>query len=215
MENHLNQPKPTKPANKALRIVLVIVILAIAGYGIYAYISGNTNTTLNMNAAVNTNTSTKSNSNLVSNINSPSNMNTTVNTSDWKTYNNDIYGFSVKYPSDFQSWEAELTAAVSNSRTDGLLFDVGFRPEGMQGSVFLIRTFSKSLEEVARINPQEHGTLTSETIQVGGKTAVRMTGEVRRYGIQGSKYSYIFTVNNYRNEADLSTFDDMLKTVNF
>jgi hypothetical protein len=72
-----NQPNQTpKPANKVQWIVLVIVILAVAGYGIYAYISRNTNNANNTNPTVNTNHA--SNTNTLININTAINSSTPI-----------------------------------------------------------------------------------------------------------------------------------------
>ncbi len=204
-----NQPQASKPTNQALWIVLVIIIVAAAGYGLYAYFAGNTNN--NANTVANTNTA---NTNVATNTNG-SNTNTATNTnvdmSGWKAYTNDKYRFTIQYPENLVSWEAELSPEVAEQRADGHLFDVGFRPENLQGSILVVRVFSKPLAEVTT-DSQEHGALTDETMTLGGKTAIKMTENVRRYGIEDGNYSYIIENNNYKTESDLTIFDEMLQT---
>jgi hypothetical protein len=125
MENQPNQSP--KPVNKSVWIVLVIVILVIAGYGIYALIvkdtdntnntniPSNTNHAANTNASVNTNSSTNTNSaansnattNAVANSNTNSATNTNIDTSGWKTYEDEKFGFTFKYPDGWKLSEYE------------------------------------------------------------------------------------------------------------
>ncbi|MDD5039970.1 MAG: hypothetical protein PHY34_02360 [Patescibacteria group bacterium] len=113
-------PQPTKPASKALWVVLLILVLAAAGYGVYAYLADqdnentnqNANTSANTNSSVNASTNTSANTNAAVNTNSTANVNantntstnTNIDTSGWKTYENDTYNYSVQYPTD---WSAE------------------------------------------------------------------------------------------------------------
>ena len=103
-----NQQQPTKSTNPTMWIILIVIILVIAGIGIYVYISGNTNE--NTNTAANTNKSTNENVNVVSNTNTAQNANTATNTnidtSEWKTYENTVLGFSLQYPADWTLVEA-------------------------------------------------------------------------------------------------------------
>ena len=212
-----NEPQtPSKSSNSTMMWVVLIVILTIAAVGIYLWWQNsqtNTNTAgnenvnkiLNVNSGVNANTNTAGNTNLPTNTN-------TVDTSGWETYANSEFLFSIQYPSEFTRWETKLSSEVAGQRTDGLLFDVGFRPVGLQGSILVVRVFSKSLEVATLANPSEHGTLTSESIDLNGVSALKMTGNARRYGVRGKNYSYIIEVNNYRNESDLNMFDKMLRT---
>lgn len=77
-----------------------MVVLAI-GVGLYAFFSqteeqGNVNVVKNVNLVTNTNTA--------------SNTNTATDTSDWLTYENEEYGFHLKYPSN---WETEVRENTS------------------------------------------------------------------------------------------------------
>jgi hypothetical protein len=131
MENQ--QPQPSKPTNKALWIVLVIVILAIVGYGIYTYVSGrgnentnNVNTTINQNTNVTANsntglsTNTAVNTNTVANTNTAVNTNTstntnTVDTTGWKTYKDQEYNYTLEYPKEWTYERIYLTKDPTNT----------------------------------------------------------------------------------------------------
>jgi hypothetical protein len=107
MENQPNQP--SKPANKSLWIVLVIVILALAGYGIYAYVSGNTNnanTTSNINSTINTN--------VAENSNSVGNINTTPTISGPTTYENSVIPFTLGIPASATVREQHVSSNIVN-----------------------------------------------------------------------------------------------------
>lgn len=202
MENNQNQQQPIKPNNPTPWIIIIIlIILGIGAYFLFFQEKGiNTN---NANATTNTNT--------VVNLNTNTNTNTNIDTSDWKTYTNTQYNFSIQYPNDFIYWETKLSTDLANQRVDGLLFDAGFRPQDLQGSVLAIRVFSKSLEKITE-STQEHGNLTNKTISINNQTAIVMTDNIRRYGIQTNEYTYIIETNNYRNENDLEIFDTMFQT---
>lgn len=91
METQPNQHQ--KGGTKALWIVLIIVALAVVGYGIYAYVPGNTNNANNANVSVSINTDTDGNryadvnvqatildSNVAATSNQAININSTTNT---------------------------------------------------------------------------------------------------------------------------------------
>ncbi|EKD56884.1 MAG: hypothetical protein ACD_58C00056G0002 [uncultured bacterium] len=127
MQTPQNQPQPAKPTNPAMWIVLVLVILGVAGYGLYAFVTGdtndnqNTNQVTNSNTAVNTNTTvnTNVNSNQMANSNINSAINANINTSGWKTYLDQDSGLTIKYPSDWMTIESEYMT-------------VGFRPTDLE-----------------------------------------------------------------------------------
>lgn len=118
MDNQPNQPQSTKPSNKTLWAVLIIVILAVAGYGIYAYVSGNTNNNQNTNLVANTNATTNVNTisntntvtNTATNLNANTTTNTNIDTSEWKTYENNTYDYSIKYPNNWRVAEDYMKA---------------------------------------------------------------------------------------------------------
>lgn len=74
--------------NKTLWIIIILVILAALGYGIYRYQGNVTSTTVQP-----TTTTTNSTPTVPS-----SNQNDTAT---WKTYHNDKYGLEFKYPAEF------------------------------------------------------------------------------------------------------------------
>ena len=89
---------------------LTISLLVLAGCttqtATNTNVVNNTNTTVNTNTANdNTNivvTNSNENTNEVVNENTNSDQGSEVDTSDWLTYTNDEYGFSFKYPKDWQ-----------------------------------------------------------------------------------------------------------------
>ena len=116
-----NQPQPTKPTNKALWIVLIIVVLAIAGYGIYTLISNKDNeNTNNTNSTVNQNTNVVANANTVLNTNTAVNLNTNIDTSGWKNFSNNKYGFSVKMPQSWQVTQSSVNRDTFNYESFGI-----------------------------------------------------------------------------------------------
>lgn len=144
MENQPNQP--SKPANKALWIVLIIIVLVIAGYGVFALIlkntnnantTSNTNTAVNANTAVNTNSAVNRNSNVnsVTNANTNSATNTNIDTSGWKTYESEKYGFRVKYP---DTWiQSQSAVNRDNFRYESISFNPGLgKNAGYQINVY-------------------------------------------------------------------------------
>lgn len=88
--------------------------------------NGNTNS--NVNAAANTNTATNENTNVAE-----TNTNTTVH-SDWKTYANTEYGFSLQYPNDWGTPRptnpdnAPLLLTINFQNTTNLQQDISGNP---------------------------------------------------------------------------------------
>jgi len=92
-------------------IVATVVVAGIAGY--FLFKAGNTKETENQNVAVvnlannnttaNLNTPTATNTNQVANNNASVNTNTAADpTAGWKTYTNEAFHYTVKYPTDYQ-----------------------------------------------------------------------------------------------------------------
>jgi len=227
MENQENQQEPTTNKTSPTLWVSIILVIIVLGVGVYFMFmqddttnTNNANTTVNSNNTVNENVNTVSNTNIETNTNTEINTNSSINlntnttsntnvdTSGWETYENSKYNFTVYYPQELIKWETEISEAVRNQRGDGLRLDVGFRPEDLQGSIFVIRVFSKSIEEVTK-SSQEFGELTNEIITINGKTATKMSAGTNRYGIDGDEYSYIVEVNNFRDNDDLEIFDEI------
>jgi preprotein translocase subunit YajC len=125
-----NQQQPTKSTNSAMWI-MAIIILIVLGVGVYFLffqekgtntnnaniitnqnenVATDTNTISNVNVVANTNTVVNSNTNTTTNTNTAANintntvanLNTNVDMSGWKTYKNDTYKYSLKYPNDWK-----------------------------------------------------------------------------------------------------------------
>ncbi|PIS41086.1 MAG: hypothetical protein COT25_04975, partial [Candidatus Kerfeldbacteria bacterium CG08_land_8_20_14_0_20_42_7] len=96
MEENMLQNMPKK-GNPALWIILIVVVLiavaAILYFGDFFNANSNTNTVANTNTE--TNTIVKENVDLT--------LNTEIilDTTDWKTYNNSNFKYSIKYPSNW------------------------------------------------------------------------------------------------------------------
>ena len=103
------QFQPNQKPNQTIWIIAVVIVLAVAAYGIWTAMSGsnannntNTNIAVNQNANLNTNTNSAANTNTSTNENANDNTNSSViDTSEWKTYTNEGYEYSVKYPREW------------------------------------------------------------------------------------------------------------------
>ena len=60
-----------------------------------------------------------------------------IDTSDWKTYRNEKYGFEIKYPKNY----ADLSLIKSNEA----LLDVGIKNNGSYGNYFILRTLAPTI----------------------------------------------------------------------
>ena len=117
MDNQSSQPV-NKTSTTAMMWVIFVVVLIVAGLGIYLWWqSGERNT--NTNTLVNTTNTLNQNVNAAVNTNSASNVNT-VDTSDWKTYKNDAYGISFTLPKD---WTLENKRVTHGQYQDNLPSD--------------------------------------------------------------------------------------------
>jgi len=103
------QPKPPVKKSKIVPIIIIVVVLIIAAGVILWFFDNEPIHRICCGSNVNTTT--------VVNTNTASNTNTTTDTSDWLTYENEGYGFTLKYPGN---WEA-----VDNANEWGRV--VGFR----------------------------------------------------------------------------------------
>jgi hypothetical protein len=138
MEENMPQNTPKQGNQTAvLWIILAAVIIIILG-GLYYYMqktepSTNSNVVVNTNRATNTaantntaNNTNSANTNIVANTNTSVNTNSaTIDTSDWKTYTNQTYKFSFKYPPD---WKVTKTDEAIDAITvyTGEVPDTGF-----------------------------------------------------------------------------------------
>ena len=96
---------------------LATSLLLLAGCTTQTVTNTNTNVVSNTNATVNTNTSNDNTNAVVTESieNTNADQGSEVDTSDWLTYTNDEYGFSLKYPRDWVLEENENTATDSSS----------------------------------------------------------------------------------------------------
>ena len=91
--------------------IIIIAVLVIAAGVIWYVTTGNDNINTNLS---NTNNTTNHNANLNENVNAMvnenmnTNTNSSLNTSDWKTYTNEKYGYSVKYPNNYRVMEGDI-----------------------------------------------------------------------------------------------------------
>jgi len=131
-QNPNQMSKPTA----LIVIIVIIIILGIGGYFLFTQEQGtntnNTNiTTTNTNQAVNTNTT--SNTNLVTNANTNTVTNTTANTnidtSGWKTYENEEYGYTLKYPTNWTYEDIYLTEDPLGAFPTPIKYSVFYSPE--------------------------------------------------------------------------------------
>ena len=109
----------------------------------------NTNTTSNTNSETNTNSGTNTNSspnannadntNGSTNTNSVNNTNAPIDTSDWKTYTNVQYGYSIRYP--------ESCTYTESTNSGGLLLT---NWSGCGMDVFIDSLDNKTVEEWAQ-----------------------------------------------------------------
>ena len=115
-----NQQKPTKKSSYTTWVIIIVVIIIALGVGSYfLFFQEEGTNTNNANTAVNTNTTTNtnavSNANTTTNTNTVANTNTEIDTSDWLTYTNSEYGYTMKYPSDWTVEEKSLTEDPYNA----------------------------------------------------------------------------------------------------
>jgi len=134
-----------------------------------------------------------------------------VDTSDWQTYRNEEYGFELKYPGDYDYWEASYPP---NSQS-GLLIDIGFRPDDIQGSVFVVRVSGLSLENLIVKNPSSYGEITNDKIEVDESTGIKFSGHLPRIiGLEKDNYTFFFETSGIR-KKDALVFDQILSTFKF
>lgn len=115
-------------------IVILVVVIVLAG-GAYYFLSQNdtnTNSTNNANAAVNsvgngnenTNASANANVNQTTNenVNAETNSNTVVDTTGWRTYENNALGYSFEYP---DTWQYMTFDNIDQRTSEATVFGTG------------------------------------------------------------------------------------------
>lgn len=175
------QPIPSKSGGslKWLLIVLVIVIVLGGGYLLYAKYGGGT-------------TPVASPSPVATVTASPiATVNPTASTSvpaDWKTYTNETYGFSFKYPNDYQ-YEESINAAPEGPQAEFTL-TIGKDSTTLRSAIH-VRVYVEST--TSNLN-EPNGMESSSSIDttVDGKTA-------KKY-VAGDSTEYVVVNNNRRFE---------------
>jgi hypothetical protein len=125
MDNPTNQP-PKTTSRVTMWIVLIVVVIAL-GIGAYFLLNrGGTNTnnanTAISNATTNKNVNSTGSTNSVANSNTNTATNANIDTSGWKTYTNQTYNYSFKYPanSNINEEQNQITVYDAN-RTDEIV----------------------------------------------------------------------------------------------
>jgi hypothetical protein len=94
-----------KGANPVIILSITAVLVVLGVVGIYFFVNPEKNENKNTNVVVtdkNININQNKNLNTNQNINKSINTNSSLDeTADWKTYTNDVWGFSFKYPKDW------------------------------------------------------------------------------------------------------------------
>jgi len=202
----MNQPQPTPPymgqpkpaVNKWLLVIFIIVVLAGAGFFWYYFFgpgktSGTTTTT-------------------------PATTTTTDETADWKTYKNDTYGYSIKYPTTIQYKEEEKSVIFSEtSKTNG--------PSVLTITLDTVQN-NQTLDQIIQNKTTDKSFSNSQKTTLDSKPAYEGIGlgSVSTYDIYSVNGNYVynlsFATNNKDTLADLksglsTTQKNMLKTFKF
>jgi hypothetical protein len=135
-----------------------------------------------------------------------------TDTSDWKVYRNEVYGFEIKYPSDWKILE-DYGQVVTNIDFFGSMPDL---PQGTEDH-FLIQIYelgeTLNLKEwVKNFYPEAAKEVTIEDTIINGYPAVIAHVPVE-WTITGGNafilrngYVFVFPIPNERNKAIFSTF---------
>lgn len=193
-----------------ISVLVAIVVIGGIWYAIAQQNGGTYNTNTTNQVVANSNSA---NTNSITNVNSSTNSSVNTNTvpAGWVSYNNTEFGFSLAHPPQLFGWEAKLSEAVAKERKDGLVADFGWRTSSMQGSLFVVSVFSKSLSEV--VATADQGKITSETKTVDSLTLRKMEWIVPTYGVDGQNYSYIIQNGTYGGDDELKTFEEIVSTL--
>lgn len=133
-----------------------------------------------------------------------------IDTSEWKFYRNEEYGFELKYPTNFSYWET-----YTKNKKIPEIVSMGFRPENIQGSVLTISILDISLNKLIDDYNGRYGKPTNKKIEIGGRKGIKFSGYLpRMIGIEKGNYTYYFTCDGIRKE-DKQIFDQILSTFKF
>jgi hypothetical protein len=213
MEENTN-PTPKKGNKTGLVISILAIIIIIAG-ALWYSLSGTNNNTSNANSVVNENVNvvTNENTNVNVNTNSSTNTNSAVDTGDWKIYANEEYGFSFKYPSE---WNIELPISTINHgtyRVESKTPDSGDSPisDSLYAKVEIIpetRNEGSSDELITDIIEES---CVKELEPRGKISSIVSSASVKCEGNTGSEYLdgvvitdlYVLNVNGYYGSSNL------------
>jgi len=196
----------------------IVVVLAAGGYYFLAQENGNTNssnavtvtnTMANENVNGSMNANTELNTNTTSNTNEVTNTNTEVDTSDWLTYTNSEYGYTMQYPSDWTVEEVKLSEDPDSRGRIPPLRAVKFRNENKR---FLLVMYLKPITELGTpyMSASPAWDQSEFKIQVGQYTisAIKETSEGRIQTIYIPGPSQLVQLGSYDFAAYLIDYSD-------
>ncbi len=144
---------PTNKLTQTLLAAIIVLVIALLGVGGYFFFATgqegeDTNATAVINTAVNENVNQMVNTNTVSNANEAENVNFEVDTSNWLTYTNTEYSYTMQYPSDwtveevfndgepkdYENWESPLRSVEFFSPNQQYVLIVGIKSVEDPGS---------------------------------------------------------------------------------
>jgi hypothetical protein len=222
MENQPNQPKPSNQMSKsAAWIVLIVIILGLA-IGGYFLLKNSNSVTNNINTAANTNQANNTNTTANINSNSASNANSNVDTSNWKTYTNTKYGYTIKVP---QSWgrigesDGSLDTNLNKQSTQETA-TLSLGPADVMGSELFVQIdTNKTIDQFLKEDTYTTGTGTEKFILDSSNftTASGINGKKVDLvsSMTGSDFAYVFpNGNNLIDLRFLKENNDALAVIN-
>lgn len=222
----------------ALVIVILISVMAVGLVGAAWYYEANKNDTViektNTVSPVNTNIST--NTNTITNTLTNTTTNTVVNTntagvdtSDWQTYENEEYGYSIQFPSDWYT----STQPAPSFPTDGVteqIYITNYNPNDEGGGSlasnqvnYIIKVFENSsnftavefVESIKQKSSDYSSVITSEqSAVVFGINAYQVNWSGLGSGIESyfPNQNYMFEIDGI---GEISLYEEILSTFQF
>lgn len=139
---------------------------------------------------------------------------------DWKTYQNDVYGYSLSYPADWKITVTDIDpSAVAENDLNKLIGDVHgilFNDEAVQGPVFVLEVMSGSIDNAIAVDKTLYGTRTGKSVIIGGIVGEKLSGAF--YGMQyvnKNGRTYFFEQQNAGSDGDIRDFDKVMKSFKF
>jgi len=132
-------------------------------------------------------------------FNHPASPDTTLSTADWKTYMNDQYGFSFKYPSEWKIYTRENDTNYKSLLIINANSASAIGPSGISVSIFqsykeldssnkTVTSLKDYLDKYSIMPNQAYSTVSS--ISIFGKNGYKATWKT------GEDYSYYFSLDN-------------------